>query len=255
MIICIANQKGGVGKSTTAYALGAGLHSREGSVLLVDLDPQGNITYTARAPDGAPTAYDVMTGRAGVMEAILKTPLFDLLPAGRGLARMDLELNKTGKEYRLAEALEPMRSRYGHVIIDTPPSLGILTINALTASDRMIIPTQADSYSLQGIGQLMETVDAVRRYTNKGLKLFGILLVRYSKRTILSRDMAEVIEATAAKVGTFVYETAIRECVALKEAQAKRTDIFTYAPKSNAASDYSAFVDELLGKEGRAGNE
>lgn len=251
MIICIANQKGGVGKSTTAHALGAGLHGKGKTVLLVDLDPQGNITYTAQAQEGGPTAYEVMTGRSDAVEAIIKTPAFDLIPASRGLARMDLELNKTGKEYRLNEALEPIRKRYDYVIIDTPPALGILTVNALTASDRMIIPTQADSYSLQGIGQLMETVEAVRRYTNKGLKLFGILLVRYSKRTILSRDMAEVIEATAAKVGTFVYEATIRECVALKEAQAKRTDIYSYAPRSNATSDYLAFVDELLRRSGR----
>jgi len=255
MVICIANQKGGVGKSTTAFALGSGLHGRNKKVLLIDLDPQGNISYTARIAEDGPTSYDVMTGTAGMDEAIASTSTFDLLPAGRGLSRMDLELNKTGKEYRLSEALEPMRGKYDYVIIDTPPALGILTVNALTASDRMIIPTQADSYSLQGIGQLMETVNAVRRYTNKDLKLFGILLVRYNRRTILSRDMAEVIEATAAKVGTFLYEAVIRECVALKEAQAKRTDIYSYAPRSNATSDYLAFVDELLQREGRAGNK
>jgi chromosome partitioning protein len=246
MVVCIANQKGGVGKSTTAHALGVGLNEKGKRVLLVDLDPQANISYTAHSPGDVATAYDVMMGTADIKEAIVHTHSFDLLPASRGLSRMDLELSKTGKEYRLSEALEPITKQYDYVIIDTPPALGILTVNALTASDRMVIPTQADSYSLQGIGQLMETVDAVRRYTNKGLKLFGILLVRYNKRTILSRDMAEVIEATAQKVGTFLYESVIRECVALKEAQAKRTDIYSYAPKSNATIDYQAFVDEFL---------
>ena len=152
----------------------------------------------------------------------------------------------TGREYRLKEALEPIRKTYDFVIIDTPPALGLLTINAMTASDNVIIAAQADIFSLQGIGQLSETIDAVKKYCNHGLKLMGILLTRHSGRAILSRDMTEMIEATAAQLGTFVYESVIRENISVKEAQASRTDIFSYAPKSNASKDYAAFVDELL---------
>ncbi len=252
-IISIANQKGGVGKSTTAHALGAGLHLKGYKVLLVDLDPQGNITYTAGADNKQNTAYELLTGRATIKEVIQETQQGDIIPAGRGLTRLDLELNTTGKEYKLKEILEPLRMNYDYIIIDTPPALGLLTINALTASDSIIITAQADIYSLQGIGQLHETIEAVKKYCNPALHLQGILLTRYSPRAVLSRDMGEMIEATASQIKTFVYKTVIRECISLKEAQASKQDIFTYAPKSNASKDYLSFIGELTGGSGNNG--
>lgn len=262
-IITIATQKGGTGKTTTAHALGAGLILKGYKVLFIDLDPQLNLSYITRAELGGPTAYEVLTLKAAAADAIqqpqaedpgLLKKLFgkpvkiepDIIPAGQALSGADMELNQTGKEYRLQEAIEPIRGSYDYIIIDTPPSLGILTVNALTASDSVIIPAQADIFSLQGIGQLYNTVEAVRKYCNPSLTINGILLTRYSLRSVLSRDMTELIADTARQLDTFVYQAVIREGIAVKEAQAQRMDIFTYAPKSNAAGDYMAFVNEML---------
>lgn len=247
-IISIANQKGGVGKSTTAQALGAGLFFKGYKTLLIDLDPQGNTTYTTRTGSTGNTTYELLTGKASARDIIVKTDQGDIIPAGRNLSRADLELTRTGKEYRLKEALEPVRKEYDYIVIDTPPALGILTINALTASDSVVIPAQADIYSLQGIGQLIETMDVIKKYCNRDLKLQGILLTRHNSRTILSKDMAEMIEATAKELDTFVYKAVIREATAIKEAQANRQAIFQYSPKSKVSDDYTSFINELIEK-------
>ena len=246
-ITTIANQKGGVGKSTTAEALAEGLTLNGKKTLLIDLDPQGSITLTAGAIQGKPTAYEVLTKQADAAEAIQQKPgRTDIIPASKGLARLDVELIATGKEYRLRERIKPILAMYEYVIIDTPPALSILTVNALTAADSLIIPAQADIYSMQGIGQLIETVEAIKAYTNPGLTLHGIFLTRHNTRSILSRDMAETAESTAAQIGTFLYNAVIRESVALKEAQATQRPIYEYAPKSNPAADYMAFTLEYI---------
>lgn len=246
MIISITNQKGGVGKSTTAYALGTGLKNKGYKVLLIDFDAQGNITHTSRAKEQS-NIYDVMLRKIMAAEAIQKTTNVDILIASRTLTSLNMELNAPGKEYRLKEALQDIKKEYDFIIIDTPPALDVLTINALTASDYVIIPAQADIYSLQGIGQLYQTISAVKQYCNKNLQIIGILLTRYNQRTILSKSMQEVIKDTAEQISTFLYNTVIRECISLKEAQVNQQDIFSYAPRSNASEDYSSFIDEFLG--------
>ena len=251
-IIAITNQKGGVGKSTTAHALGAGLALKGYRVLFVDLDPQGNLTYTMQANTAEATAYDLLTKRAAVADVIQATEQGDIIPAGAALSGADMELTATGKEYRLREALAPLRGGYDFIVIDTPPALGTLTVNALTAADRLIIPAQADIFSLQGIGQLTATIQAVQTYCNRALQLDGILLTRHSGRAVLTRDMADLIKDTAEQLGTSVYSTVIREGIAIKEAQANRESIFFYAPKSKAAADYLAFVNEYLERSGIA---
>ena len=246
-ITVICNQKGGVGKSTTAEALAEGLTRKKKKTLLIDLDPQGSITLTAGALQGAPTVYEVITKQANVSEAIRQRPgRTDIIPSSKNLASLDLELTAAGKEYRLKETLEPVIRMYDYIIIDTPPALGIITVNALTAACNAVIPAQADIYSLQGISQLTDTVDAIKTYTNPGLTLRCILLTRYNTRSILSRDMADTAKETAAKMGTFLYKTVIREGVALKEAQASQQPIYEYSPKSNTAKDYTAFVGEYI---------
>jgi chromosome partitioning protein len=252
-IISVANQKGGVGKSTTAYSLGQGLMNKEYRVLFVDLDPQGNLSFLMQAPEpeeDIPSIMDVLTKKGGAAEAIRATEMGDIIPSTSLLSGADIVLSQTGKEYRLKEALEPLKEEYDFIIVDTPPALGILTINALTASNGVIVPAQADIFSLQGIIQLKDTIQAVKDYTNKDLIIKGILLTRFISRSILSRDMADMLEQTAKHLNTKVYQATIRESVAIKESQAMQQDIFSYAPKSNPAHDYKAFVDEFLQEEG-----
>lgn len=239
------NRKGGVGKTATAHALGAGLSLRGYRVLFIDLDSQCNLSFDLGAKTAPLTALEVLTGSAKAEEAIQHTPGGDIIAGSPALAGADMTIEGTGKEYRLKEALEPLQ--YDFIIIDTPPALGVLTINALTASDRAIIPAQAEVYSLQGIGLLYEAIQAVKKYTNKSLIVEGVLITRYNGRAILSKDMKSNLEEIAQSLNTKVFQTPIRECISIKEAQAMQSDIFSYAPRSNASADYKALVEEILG--------
>ena len=248
-IYAVINQKGGVGKTTTVSALCGGLRLRGRKVLAIDLDPQGNLSYSFGAEPDGKKAFGVLTGELTAAEAVVHTSQGDIIPGGKALSGADAFISDTGKEYRLKEALEPLLSDYDCIVIDTPPALGILTVNALTACTGVIIPAQADIYSLQGIGQLGETVVPVKKYCNPGLRINGILLTRYSPRSVLSRDVTALMEQMAKELDTVVFDTKIREAVSIREAQMLKTDIFSYAEKSNVAADYSDFIDELLKKE------
>lgn len=243
--IAIVNRRGGVGKTATAHAIGAGLSHRGYKTLFIDLDSQCNLTYDLSVTGAPLGSMEILSGTATAQEAIQHTEGGDIIPASPSLAVADTTLERTGKEYRLREALEPLKEKYDYIIIDTPPALGVLTVNALTACDSAIIPAQAEIHSLQGIGLLNETIKAVQKYTNPNLFIKGILITRYNKRAIISRDMKDNLEATAKNLGTIVFDTPIRECTAIKEAQAKQTDIFTYAPRSNASKDYTALLNNI----------
>lgn len=265
-IIAITNQKGGVGKTTTAHAIGAALRHAGQRVLFIDMDAQGSLSYamgaadtalntvnvynnshyTATQKEGYPTVLDVLTLKARAIQAIQHTPSGDLIAYDPSLSGADMTLDMVGREYRLRDAIAPILDAYDWVIVDTPPSLGVLIVNALAACTWVVIPAQADVYSLQGIAQLYSTIQAVRTYCNPSLKVKGILLTEYGGRTILSRDIATLIGEAAEGIGARLFSTTIRQNVALREAQAKRMDIFTYAPTSNAAHDYTAFLGELL---------
>ena len=247
-VTAISNQKGGVGKSTTSQSLAAGLSLKGRSVLLVDMDSQGNLSLSVGAEKGPGviSIFDVLTGEEKADDAIQKIGDIDIIPASLSLAGADMQLTEMGKEYRLKEALAPLKDKYDHIIIDTPPALGILTVNALTAADNVIMPAQADLYSIEAIGQLYATVQAVRKYTNDKLKISGILLTRYSDRTVLSRELSEMISNTASSIGTKLFSSRIRETVTIREAQAKKKDIFSYAPESKVADDYMRFIDEFI---------
>lgn len=249
-IITVTNQKGGVGKTTTAAALNAGLTRRGFKTLLIDLDPQENLTYTMDATGAEYSSLDLLTGAVSITQAITKTDQGDIVAAAPGLTNAPTTLTSIGKEYKLLEALEPVKKNYDFIIIDTPPALSVLTINALTAcSGGVIIPAQADIFSLQGIGQLIQTIQTVKKYCNSSLFIKGLLLTRYNARTVISQALKEMLEETAAALNTKVFGSKIRECTALKEAAAEKQSIFNYAPKSNAAKDYNAFIDELLEEE------
>lgn len=245
-IYAVINQKGGVGKTTTVSALAGGLRRRNKKVLAVDMDPQGNLSYSFGAESGGRNVLGILTGEIKASEAAVQTEQGDIIPGGKALSGADAFITDTGKEYRLKEALSELESVYDIIVVDTPPALGILTINALTACHSVIIPAQADIYSLQGIEQLGETVSAVKKYCNSGLYIEGILLTRYNSRSVLSRDILSIMEQMAAKLDTRVFDTRIREAVSIRESQMLRTDIFSYAARSNVAADYSAFIDELL---------
>jgi len=244
-IISVILQKGGSGKSSTASTLWSGLKSKGYRVLLIDLDSQANATYISGADSNYKSSYDLMMGTSTADEVIQHTVQGDIVSADNRLSKLDMELFGTGREYRLKESLQALNGKYDYIIIDCPPALSVSTINALTVSTDALIPVQADIFSLQGIGDLYLTIETIKKYTNPGLKISGILICRYLKRSVLSRDMVEMLKDTATKIGTFVYNTVIRENVSLREAQATRQDIFTYAPKSNAAEDYKSFIDEF----------
>lgn len=246
LVLAIVAQKGGVGKTSTALAFSAGLALKGKRVLCIDMDAQGNLSQTMRAAPGGLSVLDVLTRKATAQQTAQQTEQGNIIPASPALAGADAVITATGKEYRLREALEPLRSMYDYIVIDTPPALGILTVNALTAADVAIIPAQADIYSLQSIQQLYETIETVQRYCNPGLKVDGILLTRYSPRAVLSRDLAEAASQAAEAYNTRLYKTAIRENIAVKEAQLEQTNIFQYAPKSNAAMDYAAAIEEFM---------
>jgi chromosome partitioning protein len=245
-IVSIINQKGGVGKSTTSQALAAGLSLKGYKVLLIDMDSQGNLSFSVGANKQGVSVLEVLKREASAEDSTQHIGALDIIPASISLAGADMQLTEMGKEYRLKEAIEPIKKRYDYIIIDTPPALGILTINALTASDSVIIPAQADIYSIDAIGQLYSTIRAVQQYTNRDLMINGILLTRFSDRTVLSRDLASMIQNTADQLGTRLFKSTIREAISIKEAQASKADIFAYAPKSKVAADYMGFVDEFL---------
>ena len=249
IIYSIINQKGGVGKSTTALAIGSGLSLKGYSVLYVDLDAQGNLSYTMGASTQGYNAMGVLQRPDTARSEVQHTDQGDIIASSPALAGADAVITETGKEYRLKEALESLRGDYDYCIIDTPPALGILTVNALTACGGVIIPAQADIYSLQGISQLNNTLQTVKRYCNPDLTILGIVLTRYNGRAIIRREVAEMLEQTARGLNTKLYNSRIRECTALVEAQATKQNIYTYAPKSNAAADYKALVAEILGEE------
>ena len=244
--IAVANQKGGIGKSTTAAALSEGLRAKGFRTLVADLDPQGSITYIMGDDGTPPTVLEVLRRSATARESIRPTEQGDLLPGNSLLSSADLEFTSIGKEYLLREALASVAVDYDFAILDTPPALGILTINAFTAADAIIVPAGADILSIQGIEQLTHTINLVKTYCNPNVNMKGLLLTRHNHRTVLSRDFTEAIEAIAQGLGTFVYKAWIRDSVAVKEAQANRQGLLAYAPKSTSAMDYISFVGEFL---------
>ena len=247
MIYAVINQKGGVGKSTVAGVLLSGLTKRGFKTLAVDLDAQGNLSFSAGADTSCKkTSFELLTEKCSVSDLIQHTEQGDIIPSSRSLSGADAFITNTGKEYRLKEALEQIKNFYDYIILDTPPALGILTVNALTASDSVIIPAQADVYSLQGIAQLSETIELVKKYCNPDLKISGILLTRYSARAVLNRNISDMMQEQAKNLDTRLFKTSIREAVAVREAQISQKSIFDYAPKANITEDFQNFINELL---------
>lgn len=248
MIVAVANQKGGVGKTTTAQALAAGLAERKYRVLGIDLDPQGNFSTACGAENyNVLTVYEVMKRGADIREAIQHMKGgYDVVPANIMLAGAEQELSQTGKEHRLKEAVSVVAGEYDFIVIDTPPSLGVLTVNAFTCATDILIPTTAGIFATAGISQLNETVGSVQRYCNPGVKIRGILFTRFNPRANISRQIKELTEQLSEYISAPIYQTYIRAGVVVEEAQANKADIFDYAGKSTVAEDYRAFIEEFL---------
>ncbi len=245
-VIAMSNHKGGVAKTTSAVNIGAGLGNLGQKVLLIDIDPQANLTQSLGIQQPHPTIYEAINGSIEKLPIIEVTPSLFVVPSSLDLSGAELELSsEAGREYLLQEKIEPILDRFDYVIIDCPPSLGLLTINALTAAHQVFIPLQAEFLATQGLAKLMEVIEKIKKRLNKKLEIGGVFLTRYDKRKILNRDVAESVQDFfAAKV----FNTKIRENVALAEAPSSGLDVLRYNPKSNGAADYLALCREILKK-------
>ena len=241
MIIAIANQKGGQGKTTTAQAIATGATGR---TLAVDLDPQSNLTFSMGGNAADVGAYELITGKEKPAKTIQQTRQGDLIAASNSLALADTTFTGKERTTALKAALQPIKGAYKHIVIDCPPTLNTLLVNALTAADVVIIPLTADMYSLQGLYQLKQSIDAAQR-GNKGLKIGGVVFVKHNTRTILARDLTDVITDKCRELDIPVYKTTIREGVAIREAQTQRESIFTYAPRAKVTADYKQLIKEI----------
>ena len=244
-VIAVANQKGGVGKTTTALALAGGLKRRGFKVCLGDLDPQTNASFTYGAQiEDVGTMYDLLINDD--IDCIQTTDLGDIIAGDKLLKDAPKLLDGVSGVHKLRKGLNAIGDRYDFIILDTPPALSVLLTNALTAADTVIVPLTPDSYGLQGLVQLMDTIQDVQEYTNPNLKVGGLLLTKYSGRTNLAKSVLDALPQYSEMFGSKVYDTKVRECIKTREAQVNKICLFEYAPDSTTAEDYDALIDELL---------
>lgn len=249
--IALINQKGGVGKTTSTINAGAGLARLGRRVLLVDLDPQAHLTYALgiAAHEQKATVYELLKNEAGLADVILdRGDRLRLIPSSLDLSGAEMALSGVaGREFLLREALEPL-TESDYVLIDCPPSLGLLTINALTTAQEVYIPVQTEFLALQGMSTLLQTVEVVQRRLNREIQLAGIIATRYDSRKTLNR---EVVDKIREYIGDKLFNTLIRDNVSLAEAPSHGQTIFEYKRNSNGAADYLALSREIIERSGR----
>jgi chromosome partitioning protein len=246
-VITICNQKGGVGKTTTATALARGLVLKGRRVLLVDCDPQGNSTdsYRASIEDGSPTLADLLYSDEPATSCVQHTEYGDILASDPLLSAAEKYLTGIGGFYKLKKRLEPLLPLYDHIIVDTPPNLGILLQNALIATEGVIIPVTSGRYALQGMSQLTDTLAEVKSQPNPYLEVLGLLMVKHRPWLSITKEVRKGLPAVADTLGTKVFHSTIRDAVAVEKAQAARMPVFDFDSSCNPAKDYTSFLYEL----------
>lgn len=244
-IIALLNHKGGVGKTTSVINIGAGLVELGKKVLLIDLDPQANLTLSLGIPRQPSTIYEAVRGESELVPYTVKQNM-DVVISTLDLSGAEMELiNEAGREFILRELFEPIREEYDYILIDCPPSLGLLTLNALTSCDLVYIPLQTEFLAMQGLAKIKQVIQKVKLRLNKKLQIGGVIATMYDSRKVLNRDVVSTIEKY---FGDLVFETKIRDNVSLAEAPAQRKDIFDYSPNSAGAEDYLNLCREILAR-------
>ena len=247
-IIATTNQKGGVGKTTTAAALIEGLAQRGQRVLGIDLDPQGSLGFSMGLDiENCATVYEVLRGQTPIDKVIKQTGRGDILPSNILLSAAELEFSRAGREFLLKNQIAQVEERYDYVIIDTPPALNVLTVNAYVAADALIIPMVPEILSLLGVAQIKETIETVRRCYNARLKVLGILLNKYNPRLTLNREVMEMSGQIARQLQTKVFQRSIRAGIVVAEAPAHGESVLGYSPASKPAQDFQNLITEITG--------
>ncbi len=249
-VITIANQKGGVGKTTTAINLAAALAAKKKRTLLVDMDPQGNSTISFVPEERIQgSVYEALTSSAAQFKDIIcetDIPELSLVPSRISLAKLESKLiGEFDAHFRLRDRIEAVRSNYDFIIIDTPPTLGLITVNALVAATHLLIPIQPSYYALEGTDDLLETLDKVKSRPNPELQVLGVLITLHDKRTTLSRDVSEKIQDA---FGDKVFKTVISRSIRLEESPAYKESIFSFAPHSSGAFEYYSLSEEVMSR-------
>lgn len=249
--ITIANEKGGVGKTTTAQHLAIGLAKKGFKVLAIDMDSQRNLSSTfGDTGQKINRVYDLMTTE-DIQKCIYNTNQgIHIIYGDDRIANADKVFIEPNQPYILNEKIQSIKNNYDYIIIDTPPrSKSVAVINAMTTSDEVIIPMQANSFSIEGLQKILETYEMVKKYTNHNIRVLGILMTMYEDRTLFRRGITKQMELLSDKIKIPLFNCTIRRGIAMEEAQSQKNNIFEYNPKSNVAKDYKSFIDEVIKKE------